>query len=652
MLRKALLKAFFFLFFFALAALPTMASPSWGGGYSGSIPADESHPLSNGMEWFVRRVPVVLYDPASFGAGPDGKTPALKDAKLVWGELWTKPGWAQERTRYGLNELYIPVNTGMEPAPAQKMEKVLIPYDSTDDRDVLGDLGQALSDLFQRALQVRVTEPGGRVWAGDASDAYYIYVPVPSREAFLSQPEGMNGEMLKKWGLYLKSKDPQFRDTDGFIPSADGSSRLYLRALDAFQNGGLYYYHLILNAGPQEYNWAQAADEPPYYDEKSPDGKGFYRGKDWSDRLEQSPGAVPGFVGAVDWWANLKLSGPVEVVGAPGEEKEAVFTLANESGFAPSAVVGVKREGEQKYSIALTGVTAPAWGNGTFSLKFKVEDRPYKVRVAVLDPNMLEARYRDNFVDVSVKPLAPDLYVKLLDPGTSEAEPGKKYTGTVVFGLAADYPVPVKAALSVTNNGWAAPQADGSKYFDETWLEEFNPGEEKTFNFTWTGDGGGNTLVAKIHPATPPDDRDWGNNSKEVYVPPAGCDLAVTAWPFRDPITIGWNSGIGEGGVNIKVVRKDGYPNPVTARVTVDGPGGTQVYTITIPAGGQRYAGPYRFQVYDPGTYTVHIEAWPEGLQDAYPPDNVADVVIHAIKKEPPYTGEKEPGLHVELGGM
>ncbi|MGI9951296.1 hypothetical protein V3F56_02950 [Moorellaceae bacterium AZ2] len=113
----------------------------------------------------------------------------------------------------------------------------------------------------------------------------------------------------------------------------------------------------------------------------------------------------------------------------------------------------------------------------------------------------------------------PDLYVKNLDPGTDEAEDGVKYTGTVVFGLAADYGKPVKATLSVTNNGWAAPTGNGS-YFDETWQVEFKPGEEKTFKFAWTGDASGNTLVAKIHPVDPPNDVNWDNNKQEVYVPP------------------------------------------------------------------------------------------------------------------------------------
>jgi len=645
MLRKALLKAFFFLFLMVAFASPAFAFYG-GGGYGKRVPDDSQAPLSNGMEWFVRRVPVLLYNPASLDAGPGGDGLALKDAQVVWGELWTKPGWAKENTRFGLNELYIPVNPGMTPAPAEGMKKILVPYGNWDD-----DILYYFQDLTQRSPQVRVIDKNN-VWAADASDALYVYVPLPSREALLSQAEGMNEEQMARWGAYLKSKDPEYAAFGGLIPSADPStSRFYVRALDAFGNGGLYYYHLILNAGPQSANWSEAANTTPYYDEPSPSGKGFYRGKDWSEQLEKNPASVPGFIGAIDWWANLKLTGPNEVVGVPGEEKEVTFTFTNESGVAPSAKVGVKREGEQKFATVLEGVTAPAWGNSTFALKFKVEDRPYKVRVAVIDPSMLEADYKDNVVELAVKPLAPDMYVKVLDPGTSEAEPGRKYTGTVVFGLAADYPVPVKAALSVTNNGWAAPLADGSgRYFDETWLEEFQPGEEKAFNFTWTGDASGNTLVAKVHPATPPDDRDWSNNSQEVYVPPAGCDLAVRAWPFMDPVYIAPDSCV-DTGVNIRVTRKDGGSNTVTARVTVSGPAGTRTYTVDVPPGGSASVGPYRFQVCGPGTYTVHVEAWPEGRQDSYPDDNTTDVAVRVVQRsQGVYSGPKEPGLHVELG--
>jgi hypothetical protein len=108
---------------------------------------------------------------------------------------------------------------------------------------------------------------------------------------------------------------------------------------------------------------------------------------------------------------------------------------------------------------------------------------------------------------------APDLYVKTLDPGTSEVVNGNAYTGTVVFGLAKDYHKPVQAKLTLTNNGWSIPGVDGQ-------VVEFKPGEEKSFTFVYHGDSGGCNLLAKINPIDPPDDKDWSNNKKEIYVPP------------------------------------------------------------------------------------------------------------------------------------
>ncbi|MGB9849106.1 MAG: hypothetical protein ACPLSY_04690 [Moorellaceae bacterium] len=292
-----------------------------------------------------------------------------------------------------------------------------------------------------------------------------------------------------------------------------------------------------------------------------------------------------------------------------------------------------------------------------------------------------------------------DMKAEIVDTGVPAGEkavPGQRYTAKVRFTV-------TRSPNDVLGGGWygwvslgAFHQVGGQGPFYQAGLRDASGNElmyqqdvyahegikryiakvsntgdaiEATFDWTAPDNAAETLLAAAVNTDYPPAGNEaipgrtrvntympevtYADNVAEARVPVRlNCDLAVTAWPFRDPITIGWKSGVGEGGVNIKVVRKDDNPNPVTARVTVDGPGGTQVYTITVPAGGQKYAGPYRFQVYDPGTYTVHIEAWPEGLQDAYPPDNVADVVIHAIKKEPPYTGEKEPGLHVELGGM
>lgn len=293
-----------------------------------------------------------------------------------------------------------------------------------------------------------------------------------------------------------------------------------------------------------------------------------------------------------------------------------------------------------------------------------------------------------------------DMKAEIVDTGVpagQKAEPGHKYTARVKFTvtkspndiLSGDWYgwVSVGAFHQVGGQGpfYHATLKDASgkemlyekDSYDSLGVKRYlaevkNTGDSFEATFDWTAPNGVSetVLAAAANVDYPPLDAgvspantrvnnyipeiSYGDNVATAKVPVrVNCDLAVAAWPFRDPIFVGMDTGYAEGGVNIKVTRKDDNPNPVTAKVTVDGPAGRQTYTITIPPGDSKPAGPYRFKVYSPGTYTVHIEAWPEGLQDAYPQDNVTDVVIHAKKQEIHYyTGPKEPGLHAELGGM
>ena len=394
-LRKALFRAFLFLLLFSSFAFPALAFE--GGGGLRRVPSDSQAPRSNGMEWFVRRVPVILYTPENMSVDFDGIRGKIKlsSVDLIWGELWTKPGWAQESTRYGLNELYIPIDSTMRPAPASGAKEVILPDSDFDDPAVLNLLAQ----FFHVSPQVRVIDKN-MTWAGDASSGVYVNIPMPSREDFLAQEPGMNEALAAKWKPYLASKEYPY----GLIPSADGSVQ-YFRALDAFDHGATFYYHLLLNPGPQATNWAVAAETSPYYDENKPDGIGFYRGKDWSEQLKANPASVPGFIGAVMPWANLKLEGPTEIVGLPGEEKEAQFIITNESNADLTPDVGMKREGGEYVTVA-EKVPVNKWGKAPVTLKVKVEDRPYKVRVAVNScKSIFESTYKDNYVDVVVKPI-------------------------------------------------------------------------------------------------------------------------------------------------------------------------------------------------------------------------------------------------------
>jgi hypothetical protein len=109
------------------------------------------------------------------------------------------------------------------------------------------------------------------------------------------------------------------------------------------------------------------------------------------------------------------------------------------------------------------------------------------------------------------RPKPPDLYVKSLDPGTSEVEEGKKYSGMVVYGLKATVSGSVRAKLELTHNGYPVPGVDGQ-------VVEFSSGEEKSFTFSFTAQNRDSVLTAKIRPVEG-DDADWSNNSKAVTLP-------------------------------------------------------------------------------------------------------------------------------------
>lgn len=105
----------------------------------------------------------------------------------------------------------------------------------------------------------------------------------------------------------------------------------------------------------------------------------------------------------------------------------------------------------------------------------------------------------------------PDLYVMPISANTSATEEGQRYSGTVTFGLKPDHPGPVQAVLTLTHNGYSIGGVDGQ-------VITLNPGEERTFNFNFTGQNGNSFLYGKIAPATG-DDKDWSNNTATLDIP-------------------------------------------------------------------------------------------------------------------------------------
>ena len=104
----------------------------------------------------------------------------------------------------------------------------------------------------------------------------------------------------------------------------------------------------------------------------------------------------------------------------------------------------------------------------------------------------------------------PDFYVKSLTSSTSATEEGKKYSGTVTFGLK-DYHESVQANLTLTHNGHSVGGVDGQTV-------TFNSGEEKTFNFNFTGQNGNSFLLARIDPVGA-EDKNPADNQKTLDIP-------------------------------------------------------------------------------------------------------------------------------------
>jgi hypothetical protein len=348
------------------------------------------------MQYYIRQVPVVIYDPEAVKFDTEKTKYFLDHASLVWGELWSKDEWTTPDSRFGLNELYIPIEASTQLAPASGTQDVAIPIDWKQVNTA--ETKNLVTGLVTYHYQ-------GMTWGKDASPAVLMRMPLPSKDAFLAQGPGINEALAGKYASWFGSR----------ITSSTG--RQYYRALDAYQHGATYYYSLMLNPGSQSANYSIPPNISPYYDENSPTGRGFYRGREWSTQLEsKDPGSVPGLVGSITGWCNLKLTGPTEITGSPGEEKELTFEVTSEVRVDVTTQVGTKREGEQQYQKVVDNLKVPAWGKVPVTLKFKVEDQPYTVRVKV-NPfeTILETDYSDNYVDVTVKPVETPL-----PPGNGE----------------------------------------------------------------------------------------------------------------------------------------------------------------------------------------------------------------------------------------
>ncbi|MCL6478853.1 MAG: hypothetical protein K6T65_10595 [Peptococcaceae bacterium] len=246
-------------------------------------------------------------------------------------------------------------------------------------------------------------------------------------------------------------------------------------------------------------------------------------------------------------------------------------------------------------------------------------------------------------------PAAPDLSTNLETDSFTGAKPGEKITSTVAYRLNPDHPRPERALVRMHHavNGQeyrmqlqpvnGAPVPDGNGYIT------LNPGDEKIYSYTFTVQEIPTRILSRIDPVDVKEDKNWDNNLAEATVVPSSYDIKVEVVSDKY-VYESFGGAKAFVPMKIYVTRKDIIPGDIQAELSVSGPVSSYTKTITLPPGGQ-YVARYEFGA-DPGSYTLSAEAWPDGLEDAYPPDNrdAATVTVKNVEMPKPDSGIM-PGL-------
>ncbi|HBV98074.1 MAG: hypothetical protein JL50_00795 [Peptococcaceae bacterium BICA1-7] len=229
-----------------------------------------------------------------------------------------------------------------------------------------------------------------------------------------------------------------------------------------------------------------------------------------------------------------------------------------------------------------------------------------------------------------------DLSVEDLDTGvTGKAEPGKTYHGKfkIKFNgkIKTDTPLKLSAAgigvlvngapvQNLAMNGQPLPAIDyrGTKFPVLTGVED---GKEYLVEFDYTAAGGRTVLTAFTNLALGNvkvmwDENTYDNNKMEKTVEELGYDIKIKLQSGEatytsidgDPTPVQLTATVTRkddipGVIDVTGAIKDGFPIDLKL-----GPG---------ESGKVEYSYPAR-----PGTYNIDAEAWPEGSEDIYPPDN------------------------------
>ena len=243
-----------------------------------------------------------------------------------------------------------------------------------------------------------------------------------------------------------------------------------------------------------------------------------------------------------------------------------------------------------------------------------------------------------------------DLAVVSLDPGCPreevgvfKAEPGARYTATAVVRgeplPRSDYlDIPLAAYNEIGGTAYPAVLTDAvaelsrkGKYNNNYFTAMSRLDNERTLQFQWTAAAAGDQFLAfavnldypagaaqltNIFPETT-----FDNNLLRIPIAVSGYDVKIDMAAEKSVYEA--LSGTIAARFRATVTRKDSIPGDIQAEVTISGGnGGPAAYIIDLAPGASQTID-YSFPG-APGNYTITGEAWPLGLADVFPSDNIA----------------------------
>ena len=236
----------------------------------------------------------------------------------------------------------------------------------------------------------------------------------------------------------------------------------------------------------------------------------------------------------------------------------------------------------------------------------------------------------------------------------SFASCAKTYTGEP--GETIDIPV------RLYNGGVSESKTDfqaswyGSGWQNPVWNAgdvQLAPGEYQEFTVPVTVPQPGQetrlVFQANLNQNNPPHEQSFENNVMVIKVQPNGVDVAVIMPPVKNyTVDYGQKASVDIEGV---VMRYDRVPEAVKVEATINSPKGIETKTFNLSAGPMREVPiNIRFNA-GPGTYKVHLKAYPTDVHDINLSNNYAYTTVKVFEKKPPQKGDSDDETRVNLRG-